>query len=875
MNAIGHIGGRHFSSLDLSGSSAVRQKLQPTEDEKRPGAPAMPASAVVAGSGGTRYLREANPEPAPVYSRPALASVEQLSAGTSAGHRLTAQRMKLRNLLVNDFPDIRAVARQTVEARVQRELGLKIDADSTYFNLFSKTAHLGDKDGIAYQGHPVRSRSLTDVMLYGVDDLGRLSDRVSHHDLEKRSGVYRDGRWATRFGRDNNVAGLTPLVLEKIVKGNEVFTDYPPRLALFWHRNMSTLQILNEADALHFAMTHRRADDRARAIGLDPEEASRLRLSARAIDMLAEASGRPDPDAPRRHTELFTLDINGYASEDILWMRGDDGHVVLFMPDSEQRIREYGSLKEMRADIRRMTGTAAGRKEIAEHFSGYNRRDGSFYQGVDKWLVDIAGGLYDSRIALQSTRFSGNFQDKLGPVEVHSQMLLSDKALGMLSEAAGFPDHAFGAQGTEAFVFDIDTYPSSDMSWLRASDGHVVLIMPGSDCPVHEYGSVDAMRAGIRQMARNREAENELVSHFSTYNRRDGSTYQGVDQWFSDIRGGQYDSYIARSPQSIKGNVFRHQIKRAREADLEQVRYLSQSKANSPEQKRSWITSYGPDNRWLAVPPLSLLEQQEIASGDGKPGRAVRSLGSEFVDACARSWAGLQQWADSVSQRMQAALMRLRLAQAGGATAVTPMLPPAPVPAPAPPAQQPLRPLQQPSDASDNAISTLSSSERRSFVFNDYGFIERTDLGLLYRYEFIPTRRLPVGFEDTRRSPERDGFRPQQTFSAGRRLLAGDVADFYLTPEAAHQAAALNRREGGHYLLYEVDAAGLTGVSLADNRRHNPDVDALMANRGPHTQVRVGGILVPYTMSGFPQLEEAMVQLRLEDEMTEGIVRLT
>ena len=635
------------------------------------------------------------------------------------------------------------------------------------------------------------------------------------------------------------------------VKDTAFQREYRARLEDFWASNASTIQAVAEADILDFALSHRRADERARALGINERAAARLQLSDQALGMLAEASGNRDPDLPDRGTCTYAFDINGYAANDIAWLRARDGHVVLLMPGNDRHIREYSSLGAMRDDVRQMLQSDKGRQEMAGHFSAYNRGDGVFYQGVDKWMSDIAKGGYNERIARSNMALQGDFKALLGQPDARGQALLSDRALAMLCEAAGQADATPGAQeaqNTQAFAFDINTYQSSDMSWLRAADGHVVLLMPGSARPVREYANAEAMRATIVDMTRNEKGLRELAHHFSVYNRRDGMTYQGVDQWLTDIREGLYNRRIAYLPQDISGNVFQRQVTGSQDADREKLDYLSSARASSAAEEQRWLADFSTANQ---VFTRMLDPRPSCSTVDG---RHARSIGDDLILACRRGGQRAGQWARSIQHRLVAGIDRLRR-DTQDSTAVapaTPAMPAIPVTAPRP----------------------VPPSQSDPRVPNAFGFLEYRNLGRLYCYRHVTPRSTPHG--PYRRDPERDGFAPQYRYATGRQAIAGEVLDAYITPEAALRAIEVASNERRYYWLYEIDASGLRGVSFGDNRLHNPNYDTLMQDNGWDTMVGVadGVFAAPYSTSDYRAIEDQIVQVQMEGDMAKRTTRL-
>lgn len=133
-------------------------------------------------------------------------------------------------------------------------------------------------------------------------------------------------------------------------------------------------------------------------------------LSSKALTMLMEAAVVRDHHVPDGEHDLVrhALDINGYVAHDIAWLHAPDGHVVLVLPGNVRPVREYADLAAMRADIRIIAASSAGRAELASHFVPSSRADGLGYRGLDRWLRDIGDGGHDRRIACCRQPFSGN-----------------------------------------------------------------------------------------------------------------------------------------------------------------------------------------------------------------------------------------------------------------------------------------------------------------------------------------------------------------------------------------------------------------------------------------------------------------------------------
>ncbi|EJN10012.1 dermonecrotic toxin domain-containing protein [Herbaspirillum sp. YR522] len=301
-------------------------------------------------------------------------------AGDSTALLRAQQLERLKLSLAADYPDVRRAAAMAIRDRLIQEHFIELDPDRTWFNVFQG----GSGSALTYNGWqharaPLASYTLTDMQLRNFDaDFGE--DPAS---LDANTGIYTQGREASRFDQRNEVRLLSS-ALKASIRDNDFYGSYHTRLASYYARNAQALATVAEANVLGYAQATRQA-----AGG----------LSEQAMAMLAEAAGYPDPAVDAQGTRAYVFDIDSWPSRDMSWLCASDGHVVLIMPGSARPVREYADLAGMRTDVARMTRSAAGRDELARHFSITNRRDGMTYQGIDRWLLDIAAGGYDERIA--------------------------------------------------------------------------------------------------------------------------------------------------------------------------------------------------------------------------------------------------------------------------------------------------------------------------------------------------------------------------------------------------------------------------------------------------------------------------------------------
>lgn len=122
--------------------------------------------------------------------------------------------------------------------------------------------------------------------------------------------------------------------------------------------------------------------------------------------------------------------------------------------------------------------------------------------------------------------------------------------------------------------FDINGYAASDIVRFVDSDGSEVMYMPGADSPFIVFPSESELRQWVVRQTWHPGSLDELLSHFSIYNRQDGVFWTGVAQGLAKLGSAEWKAdatTVDRGNTDIAGDVFedmRAQVETRRRDDV-------------------------------------------------------------------------------------------------------------------------------------------------------------------------------------------------------------------------------------------------------------------------------------------------------------------
>lgn len=111
--------------------------------------------------------------------------------------------------------------------------------------------------------------------------------------------------------------------------------------------------------------------------------------------------------------------------------------------------------------------------------------------------------------------------------------------------------------GLSISTFSIGRYQASDIVLIHGYGGKLILYKPTDTQSFIEFINKDELDTWVADMAKDPAQREELASHFSLYDRQDGSLYSGVDTALKNIATAQASSgLINAASQKIKGDLF-------------------------------------------------------------------------------------------------------------------------------------------------------------------------------------------------------------------------------------------------------------------------------------------------------------------------------
>ncbi len=350
--------------------------------------------------------RPSHSQPKQRIETPTVSTIRGTGLSTSLSTLVTDQTYRAINKTAartrKDMPDIKAMAREAMSAIVKRLTGKTVDPDHLYLNTFSAAQSSRTSfTGWEHADSPNTSISLTQLLLR---NFGATMQEMLPSDLQLNAGVYRAGKGEAFYGAPNEFP-LSVAALRDAIWAEDFQTRVQDRLRDFWKDHFQDVRILVEAQFL--AEVARAKEEMllspeghalARSVSVDLADPQ----SGISLSVLGKSA------VPAEDTIVRRLDINGYASSDILLLSDKSGRTILYLPGEKKALHEFQSEDALKEWIRLQAASRKGRKMLERHFSLYCRQDGVWYTGVRNALKKLGTGAWQSGINTRNYRVSGD-----------------------------------------------------------------------------------------------------------------------------------------------------------------------------------------------------------------------------------------------------------------------------------------------------------------------------------------------------------------------------------------------------------------------------------------------------------------------------------
>ncbi|MBB7655459.1 CNF1 family cytotoxic necrotizing factor [Escherichia coli] len=280
------------------------------------------------------------------------------------------------NELVSKFPSPEKVTSDYIKNRFKTDLPWFswIDPDNTYFIQFSQNR----SNSRAYTGWDHLGKYKTDVLTLTQAAIINIGYRFDVFDEANAiAGIYTTNN-ADLFN-ETNEAKMLPSEYLYFLKDCDFAGLYNKALSDYWSENHEKFKLLLK----NYYVSSSLYLYKNKLISKDEYE------------FTMKALNREDNIA------LFSLDIYGYYSSDIFGAKNDD-RVMLFVPGATNPFLFAENISLLRTRLKELITEKNNIELLSQHFSLYDRQDGTTFYGVDSVLQKIVNGSFDESYFLFS-----------------------------------------------------------------------------------------------------------------------------------------------------------------------------------------------------------------------------------------------------------------------------------------------------------------------------------------------------------------------------------------------------------------------------------------------------------------------------------------
>ncbi len=185
------------------------------------------------------------------------------------------------------------------------------------------------------------------------------------------------------------------------------------------------------------------------------------------------------------------------------------------------------------------------------------------------WLLNSS-----SYRTMAKGKFIGLMADKSSSLSEFGEYSVMIAALGDISKlpfiTVGELEKKISKRnGMKISSFSINGYHATDIILIHGFDGKIILYKPTDDESFVEFNNPQELNNWVLKQVRNDINRQNLLEHFSLYDRQDGQTYSGVSTILNGLSAGKWaESYINHKSLNIKGDVFTWLATQAQERTL-------------------------------------------------------------------------------------------------------------------------------------------------------------------------------------------------------------------------------------------------------------------------------------------------------------------
>ncbi|ENM3734136.1 hypothetical protein NTE30_001637 [Vibrio cholerae] len=329
--------------------------------------------------------------------------------------------------IMNQMPNAREMTREALNNKfgangVVADFKGTFDSDALYYVTFNGAI----SDRYSFTGWQHNKQHVVSIVKLTDAALANAFQNLEQDNLSSYSGVYYSGYGETKYGTENEVKML-PSAISKFIWQYDIQSKFTEKSKDFWKANKT-----------EYARVYK---DSFGFLGFKAFKNNQISHEA---NVLIESMANGDFSLG----QSYNLDIYGYKSNSILWIESTDSNfALLYIPGAEKPFVEFvhrsgeSFEQQVRNYLVQQLKNTSERNAFAQHFSLYDRQDGSSYTGVDNALKGLADGSWaTSYILYNKSLISGDVFNALA--DATQARLASDSDIQIKSDSEVTRDHA-------------------------------------------------------------------------------------------------------------------------------------------------------------------------------------------------------------------------------------------------------------------------------------------------------------------------------------------------------------------------------------------------------------------------------------------------